>query len=36
MCRAVAFILPLCERHTVLFDLLVPSRAPPSLRFRLA
>jgi hypothetical protein len=36
MCRAVAYILPLCERHAVLFDLLVPSRAPPPLRFRLA
>jgi hypothetical protein len=35
-CRTVAFILPLRERHAVSFDLLVPSRAPPSLRFRLA
>jgi hypothetical protein len=36
MCRAVACILSLCERHAVLFNLLVPSRAPPPLRFRVA
>jgi hypothetical protein len=36
MCHAVACILPLCERQAVFFDLLIPSRAPPSLRFRLA
>lgn len=35
MCRAVACNLLLCERHAVFFNLLVPSRAPPSLRFRL-
>ena len=34
MCRAFACILPLCERHAVLFDLLVPSRASPLLRLR--
>jgi hypothetical protein len=36
MCRNVARILRRCERHAVFFDLLVPSRAPPPLRFRLA
>jgi hypothetical protein len=36
ICRTVASILPWCERHAVFFDLLVPSRAPPPLRFRLA
>ena len=36
MCRTVACILPWCERHALFFDLLVPSRAPPPLRFRLA
>jgi hypothetical protein len=36
MCRAFACILPLRERRAVLFDLLVPSRAPPPLCFRLA
>jgi hypothetical protein len=35
LCRDVAFILHLCEHHAVFFDLLVPSRAPPPLRFRL-
>jgi len=35
ICRAVACNLLLCERHAVFFNLLVPSRAPPSLRFRL-
>jgi hypothetical protein len=36
LCRTVAWILPFCQRHSVLFDLLVPSRAPPPLRLRLA
>jgi hypothetical protein len=34
--RAIVFILPLCERRIALFDFLIPSRAPPPYRFRLA
>jgi hypothetical protein len=33
---AVASTLPLCERRVAFFDLPIPSRAPPPLRFRLA
>ena len=35
-CRAFACILFLRKHHVVLFDLLVPARAPPPLRLRLA
>jgi hypothetical protein len=33
---AAASTLPLCERRVAFFHLLIPSRAPPPLRFRLA
>jgi hypothetical protein len=36
LCRAVACILPFCERRIAFFDLTTPSRAPPPLRFQLA
>jgi hypothetical protein len=33
---STASILPLCERRVAFFHLLIPSRGPPPLRFRLA
>jgi hypothetical protein len=36
MSRTLACILPRCEHRTILSDSLVPSRAPPPLRLRLA